>query len=719
MLQVALAEPREVVGTKVVGAVDQPEVLEAADLQAGLDEPLGRAGQVGDRLDDDALAAVRGELFPPPDSCLRGRRVAGVDPQPAGGPEPVGRVRRQPVGDLEVPDVVPVRPGPALGGEDLERPLSTVLDAPLAAAPTASASVRTVTEEAVTEAQSSLVELRVLEGPNLYFPRAAIKLTLDISGLAEVPTERARRFADRIGLRNVRPGEPGTGFRQRFAARALARLVRSVAHESGTSRLAVRVRPTSDPHRLVVAYPWRHRERAQEMGRAVAEVLDELPGADTDGEDVGEAVGRAAKRVSDSPAGSAPTTIVPKIPVVAVTGTNGKTTTSRMIAHIARTWGKHVGWSNTDGIYIDGVQVEAGDYSGPSGAGRVLAHEQVEIAVTETARGGILLKGIGLTRNDVSVVTNVSADHLGLQGIDTLDQLAEVKAVVPHITRKSGWAILNADDPRVFAMRQVIRAQPWVFSRDPDSPAIREVLGHGGRATTVIDGWVCVVTANTDPLPVVELADVPMTLSGLSRFNVENTLAAASAALAVGIPQGTVVEGLRSFRPDAEHNPGRMNFFSLGEVSVVLDLAHNEAGLEAMVEIMNGVRRPGARVLLGLGAVGDRQDDLLERLGEIAGMNADVVAIGHKQHYLRGRTRDELDGLLRAGLERVGTTDAASYDSEVESLAAMVEQAQPGDVVGLMCHAERREAYDWIAEHGGTPDDPRALAAKVRTARGG
>ena len=559
---------------------------------------------------------------------------------------------------------------------------------------------------------TSLVELRVLEGPNLYFPRAAIKLTLDISGLADVPTEKARRFAARIGLRNARPGEPGTGFRQRFAARAVARLVRAVAQESGTSRLAVRVRPTSDPHQVVVAYPWRHRERAQEMGRAVADVLDELPGAEVD-----EAVSRAAKRVADSPNGAAPTTITPRIPVVAVTGTNGKTTTSRMIAHIARTWGKHVGWSNTDGIYIDGVLVEAGDYSGPSGAGRVLAHEQVEIAVTETARGGILLKGIGLTRNDVSVVTNISADHLGLQGIDTLDQLAEVKAVVPHITRKSGWAVLNADDPRVFAMRQVVRAQPWVFSRDPDSPAVREILNHGGRATSVIDGWVCVLRAHADPLPLVELADVPMTLAGLSRFNVENALAAASAALAVGIPQEKVVEGLMTFRPDAEHNPGRMNFYSIGEISVVLDLAHNEAGLEAMVEIMNGVRRPGARIMLGLGAVGDRQDDLLERLGEIAGMNTDVVAIGHKENYLRGRSQQELDGLFRAGLERVGMTDVASYDTEVESLAALVEQAQPGDVVGLMCHAERQEAYDWIAEHGGTPDDPQTLAAKVRTAK--
>ncbi|WP_245582205.1 Mur ligase family protein [Nocardioides halotolerans] len=560
---------------------------------------------------------------------------------------------------------------------------------------------------------ASLVELRVLEGPNLYFPRAAIKLTLDIGGLAAVPEDTARRFAQRIGLRNARPGTPDTGFRQRFALRAVGRLVRAIATESGSTRLAVRVRPTSDPHQIVVAFPWRHRTRAQVMGSAVAEVLDAVPGGEID-----SVVGAAAARVAASADGPGPHTITPRIPVVAVTGTNGKTTTSRMIAHIARADGRLVGWSNTDGIYIDGELVEAGDYSGPSGAGRVLAHPQVQLAVTETARGGILLKGIGLTRNDVSVVTNVSADHLGLQGIDTLDQLAEVKGVVPHITRKDGWAVLNGDDPRVFAMRTTVKAQPWVFSRDPDSPAIREVLSDGGRATTVIDGWISVLLPHRDPDPLVELVDVPMTLAGLSRFNVENSLAAASAALAIGIPRDVVVEGLRTFLPDAEHNPGRMNFFSMPSgVSVVMDLAHNEAGLEAMLEIMNGVRAPGCRLLLGLGAVGDRTDGLIEMLGEIGARDSDLVAIGHKQRYLRGRTTDELEALLRAGAERVGVTDVPAYDTEVACLAALVDQAKPGDVVGLMCHAEREEAYAWIAEHGGTPDSPETLRDKVRAAQ--
>ncbi len=571
----------------------------------------------------------------------------------------------------------------------------------------------------------ALVELRVLEGPNLYFPRAAVKLTLDTGALATAPIGVARVLAERVGLPDARPGEPGSGFRQRFALRAVGRLVRAVAQESGTSSLAVRVRPTSDPHQVVVAYPWAHRERARAMGRAVASVLDALvPGDDGVSTDrLSAAVSVAAQTVASSDPGDGPTTLEPRVPVVAVTGTNGKTTTSRMVAHIGREWGKVVGWSNTDGVYVDGVLVEPGDYSGPSGAGRVLAHENVELAVTETARGGILLKGIGLTHNDVSVVTNVSADHLGLHGIDTLDQLAEVKAVVPRITAPEGWAVLNADDPRVLSMRWVVKSQVWVFSRDPDSPAVRDVLGDGGRATTVIDGWLCVLEPDADPDPLLELVDVPMTLAGLSHYNVENALAAASAALAVGIPRDVVVAGLRSFLPDAEHNPGRMNCFTVpvsdGEVTVVMDLAHNEAGLEAMFEIMHGIRPEGARVLLGLGVVGDRSEELIEKLGEIAARDADVVAIGHKEKYFRGRTAEELEGLMRAGAERVGVTAVPAYPTEVGVLSALVGQALPGEVVGLMCHADREGVYEWIAEAGGVPDSAEVLAAKVRAARAG
>ena len=178
--------------------------------------------------------------------------------------------------------------------------------------------------------------------------------------------------------------------------------------------------------------------------------------------------------------------------------------------------------------------------------------------------------------------------------------------------------------------------------------------------------------------------------------------------------------GLRSFLPDAEHNPGRMNFFTVpvsdGEVTVVMDLAHNEAGLEALLEIMSGVRAPGTRLLLGLGVVGDRTDELIEKLGEIAARDADVVAIGHKEKYFRGRTPEELEELMRAGAERVGVSAVPAYPTEVGVLSALVGQALPGDVVGLMCHADREGVYEWIAQAGGLPDSAADVAAKVRAA---
>ena len=563
---------------------------------------------------------------------------------------------------------------------------------------------------------TSLIELRVLEGPNLYFPRAAIKLTLDISPLASAPTATAERLARRIGLPAARPGEPDTGFRQRFALRAVARLVRAIAHESGAVRLAVRVRPTTDPHVVVVAYPWRHRERAEEMGRAVAAVLDAVPGADVE-----EAVGRAAERVAASPEGPEPHTITPEIPVVAVTGTNGKTTTSRMIAHIARTAGQVVGWSNTDGIYLDGELVEAGDYSGPSGAGTVLGLPGVEFAVTETARGGILLKGIGLTRNDVSVVTNVSADHLGLQGIDTLDQLAEVKAVVPRITRRRGWAVLNGDDPRVFAMRSVIQARPWVFSRDPNSPAIRETLDERGRATTVIDGWVSVLRPGRRPRPPRRARrgadDARRAVPVQRREHAGGRLGRAGRRdPARDRGRGAAYLPPRRRAQPRPDEPVHASRSTGGEATVVIDLAHNEAGLEALLEIMAGVRPPGGRLLLGLGAVGDRTDELLGRLGEIGAMGADVA--GHRsQGALPARPHARRARRPAARRRRAGRGHRRHVVRHRGGLPGRPgRRAWPGDVVGLMCHAQREEVYAWIDRARRYAGHARGARAKVRAA---
>jgi cyanophycin synthetase len=567
-----------------------------------------------------------------------------------------------------------------------------------------------------------LVDLRLLVGPNLYFPRPAVKLTLDISSLLGLSVSDARSLAAAVGLAGARPGPAGSSFRQRFAARLVGRLVRRLARAAGVTRIGVRSRAGTSTEQLVVSFPWRNSGRAEALGEAVAAVLDDVAA----GGDVAESLAAAGARVASAPLGRPPALIRPTVPVVAVTGTNGKTTTSRMLGHIAQQAGLSVGWSSTDGVYVNGVLVEAGDYSGPSGAGQVLRQPGVQLAVTETARGGILRRGVGVAHNDVSVVTNISADHLGLDGIDTLDQLAEVKAVITKITKASGWCVLNADDPRTFAMRLGTPAHVWVFTRDPDSPNGRTVLDDGGRVTTVLDGWVCVLRAGRDPLPVVDVADVPMTLAGLSRVNVENVLAVASAALALDFSVDDVAAGLRSFDPGVD-NPGRMNVWTVpvgdatgagaGRATVIIDLAHNEAGLEALFEIAHGLRPAGARVLLAVGTAGDRADDVFVRIGEMAALGADVVEIVHKSEYLRGRSMAELGQLITEGAAHAGTVISTEHEAELPGLLSLVGQARDGDIVVVMAHQDRAEIDAWLLGSGGVRDTPDVLRTKVAAAR--
>lgn len=562
----------------------------------------------------------------------------------------------------------------------------------------------------------SATEVRVLEGPNLYFAKPAIKVSLELPGYLAADEADLKKLARSVGLKSSRPGAPGTEQRQRFVMRLVERATRRLAAASGTTRLGVRARPGSDPAQVVVAFVWRRRGRARALGEGVAPLLQSW----LDGGDEVEALGA---QVAAAEPGERPSIITPTIPVASITGTNGKTTTTRLLGHIGMTAGLRTAWSSTDGIVVQGEVIESGDYSGPAGARGVLTTPGVQLGILETARGGMLLKGMGVSANDVSVVTNVSADHLGLQGIDTVDQLAEVKAIVTKATKPRGWAVLNGEDPRVWAMRSGTKARPWVFSLRSDAPAVREALDAGGRAITVLDGDIAVLENGQDPDRLVSILDVPATLSGLSVHNIANALAGAAAALGLGLPRAAVVEGLKTFAPDDRLNPGRMNTYTLrredgSAITVIVDLAHNEAGLEALMDVAHGLKVPGAQVHLGLGLAGDRTDDLLESIGEVAGLRADRIVAAHKEHYLRGRTMAELEGHLRTGLARAGVADIESYETELGGLQALVPGASDGDVVALMCHAERTQVAAWLADQGATADGPEDIRRKVVAARG-
>lgn len=561
-------------------------------------------------------------------------------------------------------------------------------------------------------------EVRILEGPNLYFPRPAVKVSLALPGYQAAGQAQMRTLADEIGLRRAAPGKAHTEQRHRFLVRLVSVVLRRIATRAG-SRLAVRGRTVADLDDVVVAFPWRSRGRGEALGEGLGDVLRAM----LSGKGVEHALTQAAERVSAAERGAPAAQMRPRVPVASVTGTNGKTSTTRLLAHMGMTAGLRTGWSSTEGVFVQGERIVAGDYSGPSGGRHVLTAPGVQLGILETARGGLLLKGMGVVHNDVSVVTNVTADHLGMHGVDTVDQLAEVKSIITRVTRKDGWVVLNGDDPRVRAMATQASGRIWMFSLHPDSPALREALDSGGRGITVLDGDIVILRRDADPERLVRVLDVPMTLSGLSEHNTANSLAATAAGLALGIPREAVVEGLRTFAPDLQHNPGRMNVWTVplpagGKGTVIVDLAHNEAGLDALLTVAEGLRPPGSRVHLGLGGVGDRTDDILVGLGELAGRRADRVQLTHKGHYLRGRTLEDLEAQFVQGLAHVGAVAAGSSPTEVDGLAAMVEHMAGGDVGALMCHAERPAVVQWLEEHGATPDSPRQIRRKVIAARG-
>jgi cyanophycin synthetase len=567
----------------------------------------------------------------------------------------------------------------------------------------------------------TVTEVRVLDGPNLFFPRPAVKITLGCPGYLCAEEATLRAISTRLGMRVVRFGSPDSEQRQRAVMRLLAHVVHLIAAGSGTTRLGVRVRTGASRAEVVVSFPWRWRGRGQALGQSLGPALGGL--LDPDQAKAAGALAEAVTAVTEAERGRHYTMSKPKVPVASVTGTNGKTTTTRLLGHIGMTAGLLTAWSATDGVVVQGVIAEPGDYSGPAGGRHVLATPGLQLAILETARGGLLLKGMGISVNDVSVVTNVSADHLGEQGIETVDQLAEVKAIVTKITKPTGWVVLNGDDPRVWAMRFGIKARPWAFSLDPDSPALRESLGLGGRGVTVLDGDVVVLAPHADPDHLAAILDLPMTLSGLSAHNISNALAATAAALGLGLPREAVVQGLRSFAPDPQYNPGRMNVYSLplaggGTAAVIIDFAHNEAGLEALLRVAEGLRPPGSAVHLGLGSGGDRTDEILQGLGELAGRRADRVSVVHKASYLRGRTMADLEVQLRIGLARVGAAEIDSHPTELQGLQALVSTANEGDVLAVMVHAERVKLDEWLRENGATVDCARDIRKKVVASRG-
>ncbi len=377
------------------------------------------------------------------------------------------------------------------------------------------------------------------------------------------------------------------------------------------------------------------------------------------------------------------------IPVIAVTGTNGKTTTTRLIAHLFRHTGKSVGFTTTDGVYLNNRLVVSGDMTGPFSANIVLSNPTVDVAVLETARGGILRAGLGFDECDVAVVLNVSADHLGLRGIHTLDQLADVKGVVPSVVKREGHAVLNADDPRVLAMRDRTAADVVLCSvlADGENEAVEEHLARNGIAARV-EGDEFVIRRGRLRIPIAAVRDVPLMLGGAARFQRGNVLAAIATAYVQGMRYDDIRGGLLSFFPSASLTPGRLNLMRVGRGRVLVDYAHNPAAIEGLMDFVQ--RLDATRRIGVIAAPGDRRDEDLREVGRLcAGLDHVIVK---EDEDRRGRAEGEIaelliEGLVGGGLARdrievvhdeIQAADRAISMLDETSLAVILADDVPG-----------------------------------------
>ncbi|QQS33793.1 MAG: cyanophycin synthetase [Acidobacteriota bacterium] len=337
-----------------------------------------------------------------------------------------------------------------------------------------------------------------------------------------------------------------------------------------------------------------------------------------------------------------------RIPIFAITGTNGKTTTSRLIAHILKNSGRTVGFTTTDGTYIGNQQITAGDNTGPVSAQLVLKDPTVDVAVLETARGGIIRSGLGFDHCDVGVVLNVAADHLGLKDVNTLEDLARVKSVIPRAVSRKGFAVLNAQDPLVYAMKELCDGTVVCFSMDENDPNIKKRAERGRVSCVYENGYVTILKGKWK-VRVEKVTNIPLTYGGRAEFMIQNVLAATLACFVHGVSLEDLRVGLTTFNAGTAQTPGRLNFVEVGDVTVLMDYAHNPAGLRGLASFIG--KLPHKYRTCVINGTGDRRDEDIVEFGQVAGQTFDRIVI-RRGHYLRGRDEQQTYELLNKGIAK-------------------------------------------------------------------
>ncbi|WP_396150816.1 cyanophycin synthetase [Flavobacterium sp.] len=367
-----------------------------------------------------------------------------------------------------------------------------------------------------------------------------------------------------------------------------------------------------------------------------------------------------------------------RIPIIAVTGTNGKTTTTRLLAHIVKNNGYKVGFTTSDGIYIQNHMLEKGDTTGPISAEYILKDPTVEFAVLETARGGILRAGLGFSRCDIAIITNIREDHLGLSDIDTLDDLARVKSVVVRSVKKDGWAILNAEDEQCLKIANDLNCNIAYFSMDEENPFVKK-LSKEGKIVAVYENGYITIKKGDWKIRVEKALHIPLTLGGKAKFMIQNVLAATLASYLYGFKTDDISLSLQTFIPSVAQTPGRMNIFEFKRFKVMIDFAHNPAGYMAIEDLLSNIE--ASRKIGIIAGVGDRRDEDIRDCAEIAGRMFDHIIIRQEKH-LRGRTEQEIIDLILEGIQKANRP--VTYEiipKEIEAIKHAINIADDGTFI--------------------------------------
>ncbi len=375
-----------------------------------------------------------------------------------------------------------------------------------------------------------------------------------------------------------------------------------------------------------------------------------------------------------------PPGVAHSVPIVAVTGTNGKTTTVRLVSHILSVHKNVVGMTSTDAVIIDNIPILTGDYSGPLGAQKVMMDASIDHAVLEVARGGILRRGLGFKESDVGVLLNISSDHLGEGGITTLKELTRLKSTVTEAVKPSGYAVFNADDSLVVSCIEKTKATPILFSKDPENKSLKTNYNKGNPNVTIIDGTITVVTKDGN-LAIGNVVDIPITFNGKAGFNIENALAAVAATFALGLNEAQIKEGLVSFTPSIDQAPGRMNLIDMGVFKVIVDYGHNPGAIIATGDFIKDLM-PGRKIRMA-SSVGNRKRDHIMEFGAALSRYYDHIIIcdvDPRQRKLGETAQIVQDGLLEGGFRQDMIT---TIINEREATRAALDMAKEGDLVVL------------------------------------